>query len=627
VTVIAGVFSERAEPDRQAFARRCLDDQRRYGSTATHEASIDGATFIGSPWPGAHCVPAAFPPHLLLVADLRLENRDEVAERVGGSETDHSDAELLLAAWAKVGEQCLSWIAGDFALAVFDARKQRLTLARDPTGQAPLHYAQAGNEFAFASMPQGLSPFLKGFAVDRLALAASVCGLRDDDPRSHFEQIWRVLPGEIVQLSAAELRRRIYWTPTTAYDDPLRSADLVDEYRHVLDVAVANCLKGCSLPVATHLSSGYDSSAVTATAARLVSADQIIAFTSAPAGAAPVPPGLRRIADESGIAAATAAGLGVRHVIVREMPPMRDVIRRQSMLFQEPVIGVPNAAWLLQIRTSAAAAGATCLLSGESGNATLNAGGLYVLSDFVRQGRWLTWARQARLAAARPDTHVRGVLFNSFNPWMPSALTAALHRRRFGAGPADSVSFLRPEWRLRALEAAGPPPRHANQYAERVHMIRNGNPGMLRKGALAGEGIDERDPLADRRLVEFSLRIPPEQLYWNGVSRPLARAALTDRLPMAIIDLKVRGLQGADWAMRFSRTDARELLEEISINTTVRDLFDLGRMEQAIDRWPREDWNRQAILGEYRLSLIGALSGGMFALVHAEGADAGGGVP
>ena len=139
---------------------------------------------------------------------------------------------------------------------------------------------------------------------------------------------------------------------------------------------------------------------------------------------------------------------------------------------------------------------------------------------------------------------------------------------------------------------------------------------MLRKGGLGGEGIDDRDPLADRRLVEFSLRIPPEQLYWNGVPRPLARAALADRVPQSVIDLKVRGLQAADWAVRFSKQDAHEILDEISASTTAWELFDLDRMREAISVWPTENWNRRRVHGLFRRCLIAALAGGVFALVH-----------
>jgi asparagine synthase (glutamine-hydrolysing) len=191
-----------------------------------------------------------------------------------------------------------------------------------------------------------------------------------------------------------------------------------------------------------------------------------------------------------------------------------------------------------------------------------------------------------------------------------------------GAGPFHGVSFVRPEWREKALASACLPQRYANGYDERVHIIRNGDAGTFRKGGLAGEGIDERDPLADRRLIEFSLRIPPEHLYWNGVARPLARAALSDRLPKAVLDLKVRGLQAADWAVRFAQAEAREMLEEVSKSSTVQEILDVNRMRQAIDHWPTKDWNQRTVHFQYRVALIGALSAGMFALVHEQGASA-----
>jgi asparagine synthase (glutamine-hydrolysing) len=624
VTAIAGIASQRAQARRETLTRELLDEQRLYGSDRTDLASIEGASFAISPWRHATAGRPVFNSQLMIVADIRLDNRDELSARIG-KRFDGSDTELLLSAWQKAGEECLSWIVGDFALAVFDSRSRRLTLARDVSGQVPLHYSRVRDDYAFASMPTGLRPFLGGLSVDRLTLAARVCSSRDDDPLSPFAQISRVLPGEVVRLDPTSVRRHIYWSPQTTYDAPSQGKDLVDEYRHVLDLAVASRLKGCSGPVATHLSSGYDSSAVTATAARLLPAsDQIIAFTSAPATSAPVPPRLWRRGDESQVAAASAAAFGVRHVIVREMPAMQTLIRRQSLLIQEPVIGAANVGWLVQIRQEAAAAGANCLLSGECGNVTLNAGGLYVLAEWVRQGRWLTWARQARHAAARPDSRWRGVLFNSFNPWMPLWAASMLRRQFLFSGPADEkTSFLRPEWRKKALSAARPRPKFANGYEARVHCIRNGNPGMFRKGGIAGEGVEERDPLADQRLIEFSLKIPPEQLYWNGVSRPLARAALADRVPQSVIDLKLRGLQAADWALRFTQADARAMLEDISVSATAQELFDLERMRAAIDNWPTQDWNQLSVLAHYRSSLIGALASGMFALVHEQDSTTG----
>lgn len=602
--------------------RNLLSRQRQYGSGRVVIGSIGGASFGCSPSPGQRTNVATARDRYLLVADIRLDDRDNLLSRIGGLSREISDADLLLAVWISAGETCLSWIVGDFALAVYDAERRHLTLARDPTGQMPLHYAKAGEEIAFSSMPTGLAPFLGGLAIDRSSLAASAAGMRDDDPRSNFEHVFRVLPGQVVRCKTECIERKIYWNPPTFYDAPLSDADLIEGYRHALDVAVRDRLKDCNGTVATHLSSGYDSSSVTATAARLMSNPRdLIAFTSAPAGAAPVPAQNWRLGDESEVAAMTAANLGIRHVVVRDLPPIQTVIRRQSLLHQELNTSIPNLAWLFQIQREAAEAGASCLLSGECGNASLNAGGLYILPEWLWQGHPLTWARQAWYAAKRPDTSWRGVLHNSFFPFMPSGFNNLLRKYRFGPGPADEEAFLRREWRSKAIASAPSPPRFRNGYDARIHLIRNGNPAAYRKGGQAGEGIDERDPMADRRLVEFSLRIPPQHFYWNGVPRPLARAALSDRLTKAVIELPVRGLQAADWAARFKQSDAYELLEELSQSSTATELFDIEKMRTAITDWPTENWNSWRTSFRYRGSLIAAIAGGMFALVHEQRAS------
>jgi hypothetical protein len=139
---------------------------------------------------------------------------------------------------------------------------------------------------------------------------------------------------------------------------------------------------------------------------------------------------------------------------------------------------------------------------------------------------------------------------------------------------------------------------------------------MLRKGGLAEHGVLELDPLGDRRCIDFAASLPPEKRYWNGVARPLARAALADRLPPEVLNLKGRGLQGADWALRFTKKHAREMLEETRACSTAADLFDVERMGKAIERWPAAESNEAELVTEFRISLLGALSCGLFACVH-----------
>jgi asparagine synthase (glutamine-hydrolysing) len=190
-------------------------------------------------------------------------------------------------------------------------------------------------------------------------------------------------------------------------------------------------------------------------------------------------------------------------------------------------------------------------------------------------------------------------------------MLSPFERIYLGERPSDKISFVRPEWRQ-----FHKPQRAPNIYAERLAIIRGADSGNLRKAALAEHGIEECDPFSDRRLIEFAFRIPPDQLYWNGVQRPLMRDALADRLPASLFEKFGRGLQSADWAIRLSQADAFALLEEISSSRVAGDFLDLDRMRRTIERWPTRDWSQPSIAQEFRLALLDAIGVGMFAAAY-----------
>jgi asparagine synthase (glutamine-hydrolysing) len=339
--------------------------------------------------------------------------------------------------------------------------------------------------------------------------------------------------------------------------------------------------------------------------------EAVIAFTSAPAFTTPPEKKFGFFAEESELAADVATKYGLRHVVVRSTASIPDTIRKQTSLLQQPLRDPFNGAWWLEIEARAAAMGATRLLTGELGNLTINAGNLTDLSEWIRRRRWLTWFNQARAASARPDAKWRGVLYSSFRLWIPPAASTALERIFMGHRPSEKISFVRPEWR--SLRKRQRPP---NNYAERLSIIREADSATVRKAALAQHGIEESDPFSDRRLIEFAFRIPPDQLYWNGVQRPLMREALADRLPASLFKKFGRGLQSGDWALWLSQAEAFGLLEEISSSHVAQDLLDLDRMRRAIERWPSNNWNEPSAAQEYRLALFDAVGVGMFAAAY-----------
>src|SRR5205085_10554600 len=163
---------------------------------------------------------------------------------------------------------------------------------------------------AFSSMPRGLHA-LDGVPrrADETGVARFVALLREEGPRSFHAGIQRVEPGHVVTATPANIASRRYWSPPRRQLRLRSFDDYVDAFRAELDRAVASRLRRAEGGIATHLSGGWDSSAVTATAARLLAAsgDRVTAFTSVPrAGHDSAAPD-KRFADEGPLAAATAA--------------------------------------------------------------------------------------------------------------------------------------------------------------------------------------------------------------------------------------------------------------------------------------------------------------------------------
>lgn len=185
-----------------------------------------------------------------------------------------SDAEVLLAAYAQWGQDCLQRLVGMFAFAVWHPHEHCLFLARDRLGKKPLYYATApDNTFYFASEIKSIlqcpdiHPEMNVTAMDRLLDYGFNLA-----PTTFFRRIQQVMPGSFLQISAQGMFKRSYWQLTIA-DPPLgmTGQDAAEGLRHHLEEAV-RCRLVADVPVASYLSGGIDSSAVTGLYARFSNA-------------------------------------------------------------------------------------------------------------------------------------------------------------------------------------------------------------------------------------------------------------------------------------------------------------------------------------------------------------------
>jgi asparagine synthase (glutamine-hydrolysing) len=564
---------------------------------------------------------------LTLVADVRLDNRDELEVELGLDAGQLCDAAILLEALVRWEEAALDRIVGDFAFALWDDRKRRLLLARDFLGQRPLHYHRGDGFFAFATMPKGLHALPEiPYAPDEQAMAEYIALLPPDGTRSFFAGIVPVQAGHVVTVSAEGIAGRRYWNPSPPAPGAKRRTDYAEGLRHHLDLATRSRLRGANGAVGAHLSGGYDSAAVAATAARLLAPEggKVVAFTAVPREGYDGPCPTNRIADEGPLAAATAALYpNMEHVLIRtgHLSPVED-IDRNYFLFDHPILNLCNLVWAKAINVAARERRLTVVLTGQMGNMSLSYNGLESLPEMLRSGRWAKLARESAMLIARGRLGWRTVLAHTFGPFMPPRLWQGINRLFRRRWDILHYTALRPD-RLQALDLPKLAAERAldfsfrprtGAFGSRLWGLRRTDLGTYYKGMLGGWGIDQRDPTADRRLVEYCLGVPADEFLANGEIRALACRALGDRLPPEVIDERGKGYQAADWheGFRAARAEFADEIERFAACAPAASTLDIDKLRKLVEDWPETGWHRQDLIASYRLALGRGISAGHF---------------
>lgn len=198
-----------------------------------------------------------------------FERQRRGLERRGHRFSTCSDSEVALHLFEDLGPSAVSALRGEFALAIWDEREQRLFAARDRFGIKPLYYALHDGAVHVASEVKALAALGVPLRWDSEALY-DVHMVAHPPDRTLFAGIHEVPPGHYLTTDGSAPRVVRYWDwdhPTAHERGDSSPREWIERLRDVLEEAVRLRLRA-DVPVGCYLSGGLDSCAVLGLAAR-----------------------------------------------------------------------------------------------------------------------------------------------------------------------------------------------------------------------------------------------------------------------------------------------------------------------------------------------------------------------
>jgi len=491
----------------------------------------------------------------------------------------HGDTETLVHLYEDEGTRMFSLLRGMFALAIWDARRRTLVLARDRLGQKPLVYRHDGSQLIFASELKALLA-LPGSAVrrrlDPIALDHYLSYGYVAHPRTILAGTSKLPPAHYAVWHDGALAVERYWHPEWNLERDRPVEEDVEELRATLGDAVREQMIS-EVPLGAFLSGGIDSTII-AGLMQQVSSRPVKTF----AIGFPDP-----AYDETRYAELAARHLGTEHRTFIVEPKAWETLPELAWQFDEPFAdssALPT--WYVSRETRR---DVTVALTGDAGDELFGGYDRYralALTELFQRlpsvSRRLLGGTMVRVLprAARSKTRLRRLqrLFEHINEpaearylgWMTTFDEAARMALYSGAqldvlasattalpdqSEADPASDL-----TAAFAAAG---RRDQVTRAMVADLLTYLPGdLLVKVDLASmaHSLECRGPFLDHRVVELAMAMPLDRKIQlrSGRSKVVLKRAFSDLLPPPI---KTRPKMG--FGVPISRWFRKELKDEV----------------------------------------------------------------
>ncbi|WP_018613639.1 asparagine synthase (glutamine-hydrolyzing) [Segetibacter koreensis] len=460
----------------------------------------------------------------------------------GFSFISHSDTEVILAAYACYGKDCLQYFDGMFAFAIWDKRQQALFCARDRFGEKPFyyHYSQTNNDFVFASEMKSLwaAGVHKKMDNEMLLNYLTLGWVQSpvNKQQTFFEDIVSLPPSHYLFYKLEEggepyIELKSYWDidKETTIED--RSVDFIKQ--NFIDL-FTNSIKyrlRSDVSIGSSISGGLDSSSIVATVNKLLGVSSKQKTFSA------VFPGFEK--DESRQIEEIVKLLKIENYKVT--PAADDFIKDFNKLVyhQEEPFQSSSIYAQYKVYELAKQKGVTVILDGQGADETMGGYSKYYhwyWQEEIAGGRWKE-AKQEIEAAKRNGQHVKWGWKNYIAAFLPQLAANQLrnnYRKKQSNHPDITYDFFSYNYDKTIFFRSAVTSLNDILY---FNTMQFGLEELLRyadRNSMA-HSREVRLPFLSHQLVQFIFSVPSLFKIKEGFTKHLLRISMNDFLPATIV--------------------------------------------------------------------------------------------
>lgn len=505
-------------------------------------------------------------------------------------QTSHSDTEVILMAYRQWGmPECLRYLRGMFAFAIWDEKKQTLFMARDRAGEKPLYYYyEEDGKFIFASEIKAiLADETVPRTVDEESLFHYLTFLMVPPPHTLFAGINKLPAAHWLKIEKAGAPHIYeYWDPIDAAEDyaaknklPVNESGWVEHLGKLIRESVQLRQESSDVPVGIFLSGGIDSSAVAALVGGHTSHGKLHTFAIGPDGS------YKSWPDETPYASMVAKQVGSNHHTTRLKE--KDFLRLlpQFIHWQDEPVADPAALPIYFLSKSATDAGLKVCQGGEGSDELfigyedwmkfekLNRAAKLPIPGFVKKTvlKVLHATRRGnRFYTEYLRRNLNGLpIFwggaEAFNSYEKTKLLAPDMRKKFAH--RSSYEVIKPLW-----EKFNTKPQRYRSFWNwcswlELHLRLPEQLLMRADKTSMATALELRIPLLDHHLIAAVLNTPSPLRTCGGTKKYLLKKVLKGLLPDKILHRKKQGLGMPlnEWVLSTYGPYAEETLKDFCV--------------------------------------------------------------